>query len=266
MKKKAIIIIAFVIIAALFAAIITKRSNHNLQIEFLRTYGSINYIRGKDNTVSLAFLASNDFDTADMHSIGFSSPCLKGHVDSVNKSINYGGVTLYYLNLSLDIDSSCSELEVEDIVFNGERKELGKLTIYCVDDIAQCLSLKSNLAASIGVGLKNYSAKYSNETDNTIILTNATIPNYENASIYYYSNGSLQVSQPPIMISPHDTLQICVEFQDSNVISADVYYVSPIIEYECNGERYALSMPYYTSGLNITESDFKELYHKYYVP
>lgn len=265
-RKKAIpLVLGFAITVAIFAAVIAGRARKTFPIEFLRTYGSIHYIRGRENAVTFAFLAFDNLDMEKAAEVEFDSPSLRGQVISLIKSTASGGAALYCLNLLLEIDPSCDEVEVKHIVFDGTLYELGGIMIYCVDNAAQPLTLKSHRAASFGAGLRNYAAGFVNETKDTITITNTKIPFYDKASILYGFNGEEpQTGAAPVCLAPNDALDIRAEFAGCEVDGADVYYVAPSIEYEYEGKHYTLDLPYYTSGMNIDRQDFKELCQKYY--
>lgn len=260
-KRLYLLLLGLLLAFSIYLGIVQNRISNEMQIQFLNTYGSINYQINQLNTISLGFITKGNNTTfGDILSLAFDSSEISAENVSVKKSITAGEYTLWFLNFQIVIESEKSNVIIEGINFNGKPYSIGRLDFIMSDKTEyDHFEIKECVAASFGKGLKNYYVSMKNATTNDIFLNSVEVPYYSDVTTTYQVNEQESILDKNSIIGIDETVTITLLLEEYNPQKADVYYVSPILHYEYKNRLYEMPLNYYTSGLNIEKNDLLDL-------
>ena len=242
MKKKNIYLLIIILLAVCtIVYVICMKGNDREFTQFLQVYGSINYIEKEDNIITLGVISSQKLDA---EPISLATDCNDVEIDNVEvrQGVSYRNKTLYFLNFNLHLsDHSNGDVSISSVVLNGREMGIGKLYFHREEEqnLFGDLQLNACDGAALGEGLKDYHAEIENVTNFDITVENIEIPYYLDADIYYSDTEETKEANlytKNQVIDAKTDNYLTFDLSEGSINNqAQVYYVSPIITYECNG-------------------------------
>ena len=266
-RKYILYTIIILLLPCIFVYCFWDKNFNDNELKFLQTYGTIDYEKNIPLTLSVAFI-SNNKDILDMENINVKLNDDNIHIDKVDlrKCDSTMKYTLWCLYLDCIISTDKESIDITEVILNNVSYPIGCLTL---NDIApfdwshEHLDLRQHTGATFGKGLEKamYHAFFRNVTDETVYVTNFYAPQYTKA-IPYYSINSNEKNVGffnKIEVESQDILEVGFDLNDCVVNGVDVYYISPILQYEFNQEKRMIALPYYTSGMNLSKTEINEI-------
>lgn len=253
----------------------------------LPIYGVINCFPTGDNTVDLC-LITNDPDFPDeIYAASFDSDQVTPNDVQVTPALTSGAYTLWKVQCSLDVaeePASINQLVLVGSSHNEECSNFGTLDLTLMEksiyDIPEFLSVRSITPSSVGANEGNYPETFLLQVNTTapVQLNQVTVPGYEGATVYVsqqpasdsdneppsFSFGEDSIFEGPVALEADTELSIYVDFSTCDCPEALVYYASPVLELESNGETFSVGTYCYSSGLNLTEKELKTIAKQLY--
>lgn len=276
-RKFIVITLSVLILLTIFQLAKYINNKHSeYEIIFRKSYGNINLIYEEKNGLSLAFIVKNNNYSFKkyleqqkiINNLSFNTDKIIVEDFKLVKSLTKNNYSYYYLNLTLipsDNFAVNEYVEVDTIRLGEDSYYIGDLTFRMNDfnkDRGK-LEVNSANAMSLGIGLKDYSATIQNyNTDKQIIISKVDTGRFEkfDTNIFFeFTDGTVREFQGEIMLEPKEIIEFIVKFDKESAMDYDVFYFSPLIYYTNNAKYHTLYFYYYSSGLSISDDEFKTI-------